>query len=79
MFCTYNIQQVENQRMGLNDRDFDGATPLHFACGRGHLDVVVWLLERGANPVSGDHLGGTPLHDASQHGHLKVQAYGVQL
>lgn len=52
-------------------RDFDGASAVHFAAGRGCTRVVDWLLTHGAGIVT-DNLGGTPLHDAAEHGHLQV-------
>ena len=63
--------KVEYQKLKISDRDFDGATPLHFAAGQGHVEVVMWLLEMGAK-VTKDTLGGTPLHAAAEHGQLQV-------
>ena len=62
--------------MSPNDRDFDGATALHFSAGRGHYRVVDWLLGHGATPLL-DNLGGSPLHDAAEHGRLEVRQFRI--
>jgi ankyrin repeat protein len=41
-----------------------GITPLLFAAGRGHVDVVRLLLERGADIEARNEQGGTALHYA---------------
>jgi hypothetical protein len=63
---------VQFQEFAVTERDYEGVTPLHFACGRGHLGVVAWLLDNGASPMVKDHAGSTPLHEAAQNGHLAV-------
>ena len=40
-------------------------TPLHYAAGRGDVEVVQYLLDAGANMNARDQLGRTPLHKAS--------------
>ena len=42
----------------------DGRTPLHVACLEGQLQVIHYLLVRGASPHVVDKHGQTPLHDA---------------
>lgn len=39
---------------------------------KGHLDVVSFLLERGANPNEKAHCGATALHFAAECGHTAV-------
>jgi len=55
--------------------DYAGWTPLHEACNHGHLEIVRFLLERGAdvNHGGGKDVGGlTPLHDAASAGNFEV-------
>ena len=64
--------QIEDQKCNPNERDFDGATPLHFAASRGHYRVVEWMLQQGRAKVTLDNLGGSPLHNAAEVGNLQV-------
>lgn len=45
----------------LNEGNFRGQTPLHFACERGHPAVVTRLLDAGADIEARDMIGRTPL------------------
>ncbi len=38
-----------------------GNTALHYACGLGHVELVRWLLQNGANPNAVTNKGATPL------------------
>lgn len=51
-----------------------GGTPLHFAAGAGHDNVVKLLLDSGAHPALPDRNGHTPLERAVQHGHESAAA-----
>jgi len=58
-------------RSRVNDRDFDGVTPLHLAAARGHAHLVTWLVDHGAKFLL-DRMGGTALHFAAANGKLEV-------
>ncbi|KAG2013500.1 ankyrin repeat domain-containing protein 50 [Coprinopsis cinerea AmutBmut pab1-1] len=53
-----------------------GFTVLHSAASRGHLDIVVWLIENcGAMPDVEDREGETALHKAALNGHIDILKY----
>jgi ankyrin repeat protein len=54
-----------------------GDTPLHLAAEKGHLDIVGYLTEKGANVNVKRRYGLTPLHFAAQSGHLDIVKYLV--
>ena len=49
-----------------------GYAPLHCACKKGHLGMVIALLCKGADLDGKDDIGQTALHLASVNGHLDV-------
>ena len=55
-------------------RDVDGreSTPLHFAAGYNHPEVVKLLLDSGADIEAKDKGGLVPLHNACSYGHFEV-------
>jgi ankyrin repeat protein len=68
---------------------FHNNTPLHLASQHGHIDIVEYLVNKGANVDSKDRSivmflssdilfhGITPLHYASEHGHIDIVEYLV--
>lgn len=73
------IEQVRDQGVDPNLRDGDGATALHFAASRGHVDTVRWLLRHGANLVV-DKYGKSPINDAAENHQMEVsETYIVAL
>ena len=49
-------------KLKIDDEDYDGNTPLHFACGFGSEEATFWLLGFGADPNVQNGQGDTPLH-----------------
>jgi len=66
--------QVVSQKVDINMKDGDGATPLHFAASRGHVNVVRWLLTRRAK-ICLDKFGRSPLNDAAENEQLEVHQF----
>lgn len=54
------IQALLDCRANLDQRDSSGATPLHYAAMHGKVDVIRFLLERGADPSAVNHAGFSP-------------------
>ncbi len=50
-------------------------TPLHWASGAGHQDVVAWLLAQDLDVQVKDRFGTTPLHLAAAEGQTQVVGY----
>ncbi|KAI8770636.1 ankyrin repeat domain-containing protein 42 isoform X1 [Biomphalaria glabrata] len=51
---------VENGVVNINERDDKGSTLAHKAAGQGHINIIQWLLEMGANMNITNQAGETP-------------------
>jgi ankyrin repeat protein len=62
----------------VNAKDEEGGTPLHFATGWDHKEIVELLIDAGADVnvkiVSGPNQGSTPLDAANGTNHPKTAA-----
>uniref|UniRef100_A0A0B6ZR97 Uncharacterized protein n=1 Tax=Arion vulgaris TaxID=1028688 RepID=A0A0B6ZR97_9EUPU len=61
---------VENGVVNINERDDKGSTLAHKAAGQGHIDILQWLLELGANVIITNQAGETALDVASRFAQL---------
>ena len=61
----------ENQDY-VNARKNSGTTPLMTTCSNGHMNVVTYLVEHGANVHLQDKDGDTCLHFAAERGHVEI-------
>lgn len=62
-------QHIERDPLAVHQRGWIGDTPLHWSSHNGHADIVLLLLEAGAD-IEADEIncyGGKPLHWASEH------------
>lgn len=73
IFSLFYLSQIQDQGVDPNLRDGDGATPLHFAASRGHLETVRWLLKHGAR-LSLDKFGKSPINDAAENQQVEVKS-----
>ena len=63
---------LENTPSLVDEKNERGKTPLHFAAERGHVEVVGYLLEKGADVDAKNLAGETPLHYAAGYSHIEV-------
>ncbi|XP_066544285.1 uncharacterized protein LOC136711737 [Amia ocellicauda] len=56
----------------VNKADREGVTALHKACELGRKEMVLYLLEIGADTAAVDHFGHTPLRVAVKHRHFEI-------
>ena len=63
---------------GINVRDEFGRTPLHWSCEKGHMEVVSFLMEHGADVRLQDGCGRPPLEWATRAGHLNMVRFLVK-
>ncbi|KAI4838317.1 acyl-CoA-binding protein [Plasmodium brasilianum] len=64
-----NIEQIKNTLKNhpslINKKNTSGLTALHYACDRGYLDIVKFLVDQGADIHAEDSFGDTALHIAA--------------
>jgi len=56
----------------LNAVDDGGYTPLHEAAYNGQIEILDYLIAKGANLNATSASGSTPLHGAAFHGYVKA-------
>ncbi|GBN55736.1 Tankyrase-1 [Araneus ventricosus] len=63
---------IQQQRCIVNAKDNEGHHPLHWAASNGHISILKFLLEAGADPTYVTNKGNTPLHIAVSKGFLVI-------
>lgn len=56
----------------MNDKDEEGRTGLHFACGFGEISCIHFFLENGVDLNCADKSKNTALHFAAGYGQLEA-------
>lgn len=72
---------LENHKVSVDVMDHKstpGFTALHVACREGHLKVVEWLLERGADIEKPDEKGRTALYHTVKKGEAEVLRFLIR-
>jgi ankyrin repeat protein len=63
---------LKKEAVEINEKDHNSFTPLHIAAGQNHWDIVIELLQHGADPNAQDDEGNTPMHLAAEGNDLKI-------
>ncbi|KAL5725351.1 hypothetical protein ACHQM5_008505 [Ranunculus cassubicifolius] len=70
--CKYLLEDLE---MAVDEKDNENCTPLLHASIKGHLDAVVYLIQKGADPCAIQRHNTTALHMATFAGQIEVMRY----
>ncbi|XP_042757775.1 integrin-linked protein kinase 1 isoform X5 [Lactuca sativa] len=68
----WGVMQELEKGVEPNVGDYDRRTALHLAACEGCTEIILLLLEKGADVNSTDRWGRTPLSDARSLGHLEI-------
>jgi hypothetical protein len=63
---------VDERQVNIDIRNDTGLAPLHVAAEKGHVKVLEWLVEHGADLSAKDNRNQTALHAAAEHGHANA-------
>lgn len=69
------VKRIVSLGFDLNQGDYDKRTALHLAAAEGHLAIVEYIVNQGANLACKDRWNNTPYDDAKRHDHKQVAAY----
>ena len=72
------IQNNQLQKVDPNEKDNDGNTALYRACEGGHLNIVKFLIKKGAYINVKNNSGWMPLHTACLGGHVETVRFLVE-
>ncbi|KAJ3655451.1 hypothetical protein Zmor_014582 [Zophobas morio] len=66
------LLSIEAYQQNIDDKDENGETPLYKACQYGYYNLVVYLVDHGANVNATTSNGSSPLHTACLHLHTNI-------
>ena len=70
---------IESDNTLLEIGNYLSYTPLHIATFYGHIDIIKYLVECGADIETKDNDGNTPLYSSSYKGRLDVVKYLISV
>ena len=70
---------IEKQNVDTDIKGHWEKTPLHYACWKGHLPIVEYLISKGADIEAEDMDEATPLHYASEGSKADIVKYLISL
>lgn len=68
---------IEKDRSLLNREGKHGLTPVHYAAQQGHLNIIKFLISKGADFKSYTTYGAMPVHEAARFGKLETVKYFI--
>ena len=66
------IKSLNAKGVNLNEKDYDGRTPIHLASAEGHMNIIDYFIEEGLDLHPVDRWGGKPIDDAKKGGHKDI-------
>jgi len=66
------VGEIRQKPELVNKVDDSGRLPLHWACSKGHLELVKWLLDQSKTPNAKDDSDWTPLIISASAGHTDI-------
>ena len=69
---------IEKQKVDIDINGYNDKTPLHYACENDYLQIIEYLISKGANVNVKDYLGDYVIHYASRGGLLQTVQYLIE-
>ena len=63
---------VEKKRVNLNSKDKEGKTPLFLAAETENREVMLYLIDKGANIFAKDNIDMTVMHYIARNGYIDI-------
>lgn len=73
------LKIIKSPTQLINEKNHEGETPLHWACGAGKIENLKILLSAGADGTILDNEFNSILHFAAQRGHYNIVKYILKL